>query len=63
MSVVYIALPVAILLALAGVIAFIWATRSGQMDELETPGQRILFDDDQIRSNETSKNKPDDPLT
>ncbi len=38
MSVVYIALPVAILLAIAGVIAFIWATKSGQMDDLETPG-------------------------
>lgn len=48
MSVVYIALPVALLLAVAGVVAFIWATRSGQMDDLETPGQRVLFDDDDI---------------
>ena len=47
MSVVYIALPVALLLAIAGVIAFIWATKSGQMDDLETPGQRVLFDDDE----------------
>ena len=46
MSAVYIALPVALLLAIAGVIAFIWATKSGQMDDLETPGQRVLFDDD-----------------
>jgi len=46
MSVVYIALPVALLLALAGVIAFIWAVRSGQLDDLETPSQRILGDDD-----------------
>ena len=46
-SVVYIALPVALLLAIAGVIAFIWATKSGQMDDLETPGQRVLFDDDE----------------
>lgn len=46
-SVVYIALPVALLLAVAGVVAFIWATRSGQMDDLETPGQRVLFDDDE----------------
>jgi cbb3-type cytochrome oxidase maturation protein len=46
MSVVYIALPVALLLALAGVIAFIWSVRSGQMDDLETPGMRILGDDD-----------------
>jgi cbb3-type cytochrome oxidase maturation protein len=47
-SVVYIALPVALLLAVAGVIAFVWATRSGQMDDLETPGQRVLFDDDEV---------------
>ena len=53
MSAVYIALPVALLLAIAGVIAFIWATKSGQMDDLETPGQRVLFDDDPVL-------KPDD---
>jgi cbb3-type cytochrome oxidase maturation protein len=46
MSVVYIALPAALLLALVGVIAFIWAVRSGQMDDLETPSLRMLTDDD-----------------
>lgn len=46
MSVVYIALPVALLLAIAGVIAFVWSARSGQLDDLETPGQRVLFEDD-----------------
>jgi cbb3-type cytochrome oxidase maturation protein len=51
-SAVYIALPVALLLAIAGVVAFIWATKSGQMDDLETPGQRILFDDDPIPTTE-----------
>ena len=55
MSAVYIALPVALLLAIAGVIAFIWATKSGQMDDLETPGQRVLFDDDQVpRANDST---------
>lgn len=50
MSVVFIALPVALLLAAAGVAAFIWATRTGQMDDLETPAQRVLLDDDdQVR--------------
>ena len=53
MSAVYIALPIALLLAVAGVVAFIWATKSGQMDDLETPGQRVLFDDDPV-------SKPDD---
>jgi cbb3-type cytochrome oxidase maturation protein len=46
-SVVYIALPIALLLALAGVIAFIWAVRSGQLDDLETPSLRILGEDDE----------------
>jgi cbb3-type cytochrome oxidase maturation protein len=49
MSVVYIALPAVLLLAAAGVAAFIWAVRSGQMDDLDTPGMRILGDDDEDR--------------
>jgi len=47
-SVVYIALPLALLLAAAGVAAFIWSARSGQLDDLETPGQRVLFDDEDV---------------
>jgi cbb3-type cytochrome oxidase maturation protein len=44
-SVVYILLPVAALLAAIGVGAFIWAVRRGQFDDLETPAVRILHDD------------------
>jgi cbb3-type cytochrome oxidase maturation protein len=47
MSAVFIALPFALLLALAGVIAFIWSVRSGQMDDLETPAVRLLGEDDE----------------
>jgi cbb3-type cytochrome oxidase maturation protein len=46
MSVVYIALPVTLLLAIIGVIAFVWSVRSGQLDDLSTPGVRMLTDDD-----------------
>jgi len=60
-SVVYIALPVAILLAIAGVIAFVWATKSGQMDDLETPGQRVLFDDDPVSKPRDSAEGPEPP--
>jgi cbb3-type cytochrome oxidase maturation protein len=49
MSAVFIALPIALLLALAGVIAFIWSVRSGQMDDLETPAVRLLGEDDERR--------------
>jgi cbb3-type cytochrome oxidase maturation protein len=46
MSVVYILLPAAALLAAAGVAAFIWAVRRGQFDDLDTPAVRILHDDE-----------------
>ena len=55
MSALYIALPVALLLALAGVIAFIWSVRSGQMDDLETPALRLLGEDDERRAGGQSK--------
>lgn len=45
MSVLYIALPVALLLAVLAVIAFIKQVRSGQFDDLDTPPRRMLFDD------------------
>jgi len=61
MSAVYIALPVALLLAIAGVVAFIWATKSGQMDDLETPGQRVLFDDDPVSKPDDALEDPDPP--
>jgi cbb3-type cytochrome oxidase maturation protein len=47
MSAVYIALPIALLLALAGVAAFIWSVRSGQLDDLETPALRVLAEEDE----------------
>jgi cbb3-type cytochrome oxidase maturation protein len=46
MSVVYVLLPAAIVLAAAGVAAFIWAVRGGQFDDLDTPAVRVLHDDD-----------------
>ena len=47
MSVVYVLLPVATALAIAGVAAFIWAVRCGQFDDLETPAIRMLHDDEE----------------
>ena len=46
MSVLYIAIPAALLLAIAGILGFIWSVRGGQLDDLETPGVRPLLDDD-----------------
>lgn len=38
-------IPVALLLGLAGLAAFLWALRSGQFDDLEGAASRALFDE------------------
>lgn len=45
MSVLYIAIPVALLIAFVAIITFVVQVRNGQFDDLETPAHRILFDD------------------
>lgn len=46
MSVLYVALPVALLLGGAALVACIGCIRSGQFDDLETPAVRMLIDDE-----------------
>lgn len=46
MSVMYVILPLSLVMALVAVIAFRWATRKGQFDDLETPAWRAVLDDD-----------------
>lgn len=47
MSVIYIALPVALLMGFGAVAAFVWAVNRGQYDDLDTPAIRILHDDEE----------------
>lgn len=54
MNVIYVLLPLALVLGGAFVAAFIWATKTGQFEDLETPKHRILLDDDNT-NNETQK--------
>jgi len=42
---IFVLLPLALLIAAIAVGFFIWAARSGQFDDLDTPAVRILFDD------------------
>ena len=46
MSIVFVALPFALLIAALALGAFIWATKTGQFDDLETPSYRAIFDDE-----------------
>lgn len=50
MSVLFVVLPLAILFSGLAVAAFLWSTRSGQLDDLETPPLRILGDDATVRT-------------
>lgn len=46
MSILFIVLPVALVLAACGLGAFLWAVRKGQYDDLDTPPVRMMIDDD-----------------
>lgn len=46
MSVLYVAMPVAFVLAGLALWAFVRCARSGQYDDLDTPPLRMLADDD-----------------
>lgn len=39
-------IPVALLLGGIGLVAFLWALKSGQFDDLDGAAHRILFEDD-----------------
>lgn len=58
MSVLHIALPIALVVSLAFVAAFVWQVRTGQLDDLETPPRRVLFDDDMLPSRSGDSSKP-----
>lgn len=46
MDVLVYLIPVALLLGLIGLTAFLWSLKSGQYDDLEGAKHRILYDDD-----------------
>ena len=60
MSVIYIVLPLAIVLAAAALGAFIWAVKGGQFDDIDTPSVRILHDDQPINQKQSVEENKDD---
>ena len=49
METIFVLLPLALLIALIAVGFFVWAARTGQFDDLDTPPVRMLFDDEEPR--------------
>jgi len=60
MDVLAMLIPAALFLGLLGLAAFLWALKSGQFDDLDTPSVRLLLDDeseeDGVERKTTQKN-------
>lgn len=61
MNVLYVILPVALLLSGGAIAAFIWTVSGGQLDDVDSPPRRILFEGDAPRPSQVAK--PVEPTT
>ena len=59
MEILYLLVPISVVLVFLIGIAFWWSLRSGQFDDLEGPGYRILMDDDQAAGEKAAATPPD----
>lgn len=57
MNILYLLVPLALILAAAGVWAFYWSVRTGQYDDTDTPAIRVLMEDDLSAPPETVSTK------
>lgn len=57
MESLYLLIPLSILLAFLIGAFFWWSAKSGQFDDLEGPGHRILMDDDDAEAKKNKKTK------
>ena len=59
METIFVLLPLALLIAAIAVGFFIWAARTGQFDDLDTPAVRMLFDDEEPQRQARTDGKTD----
>lgn len=52
MDILYLLIPLSLVLVFAIGAIFWWSLKSGQFDDLEGPGHRLLMDDDGISTGE-----------
>lgn len=52
MEIIYLLVPLSLVLSSLGLVAFLWALRTGQFKDVETPQIRILFDDEEDKREE-----------
>jgi cbb3-type cytochrome oxidase maturation protein len=56
MEILYMLIPLSVVLALLAGVVFLWMSKSGQFDDLDSPDRRILMDDDTPHPDQTPKN-------
>ena len=46
MAVLFVLIPISLLLAGGGLLACVWAIRSGQFRDMKAPAQKLVFEED-----------------
>lgn len=59
MEVVYLLVPVSVVLVFGIAVAFWWSVKSGQFDDLEGPGFKVLMDDDAAAQGRIAESMPE----
>ena len=57
MNIFYLLIGVSLLVALIFLAAFIWAVKTGQFEDNETPSYRILFDEEPVETSDQNQEK------
>lgn len=60
MNIFYLLIGASLFAALIFLAAFIWAVKTGQFDDNETPPYRMLFDDDKVEEDEETEGRRDE---
>ncbi len=58
MDIIYLLLPVALIILIIIIAAFLWAVKSDQFEDMEGPAHRILMDDDILDKKNIEPKKP-----
>lgn len=57
MNVLYLLMGASLLVALGFLGLFVWAVKSGQFEDSETPSMRLLAEDDGVKGNKEKREK------
>ena len=59
MEILYLLIPLSVVLVFAIAVAFWWSVKSGQFDDLEGPGFKVLMDDDEAAQGRIAESTPE----